>query len=329
MFDLMCYMFIALLALFLINRFTCKLCKYSMYLGGKTAIITGGNAGIGYETALSLASKGCRVIIADKDDSEQTRNRIIDLTGNSNIVSKHLDLSSFKSVRKFVEDIKSTEKEVHILINNAGIGNSRINTTEDGLNFTFQVNHYAPFLLTYLLTDLLKKSAPSKIIFTSSILAFISNLTEASMNPKNCDGLSWLDSYLLYGNSKLCALIVANEFARRLSGTSVTCNSLHPGTVRTGIFRKSMVGDTWLDEAIFYFATLSNYITGKNVWEGSQTTVHLASSKEVEGKTGGHFWDCAQFPFLPGKAKDPEFCKMVWEKSLELTGLNQNDTKLI
>lgn len=107
--------------------------------------------GIGYQAALSLASRGCRVILADKDDSSHARDRIIKETNNPNVLSKRLDLQSFKSVRAFAQDIIDTEPKLHILLNNAGVGVTRLQYTVDGLQKTMQVNYYSHFLLTHLL----------------------------------------------------------------------------------------------------------------------------------------------------------------------------------
>lgn len=115
-------------------------------------LIQGMFLGIGFETALNLATRGCRVIIADVEDGEETKQKIIRLTHNPNITYKHLDLASFSSIRKFAKEIYETESRLDILINNAGINALTTKVTEDGLNLGMQVNYYGPFLLTHLLT---------------------------------------------------------------------------------------------------------------------------------------------------------------------------------
>ncbi|CAH0554627.1 unnamed protein product [Brassicogethes aeneus] len=323
--TLLYFLVIVCLVSFVVTRLTIGYTKGSACLVGKTAIVTGGNSGIGYEVSLALATRGCRVIIADRDDAEASKERIIKETGNKNVVAKHLDLASYKSVREFADDINRTEKSLHILLNNAGVGALPELHTEDGVNAVFQVNHYGGFLLTHLLVDLLKKSAPSRIVFTSSILAFQHNLTEENMNPINYNPTSTYASTNVYSNTKFCCLVVANEFAKRLERFGVTCNSLHPGTVRTNIFIRSIKRGRLQDEILLYIGRIFNYITGKNAWEGAQTSIHLTASNDVEKITGKHFWDCKVFPFLPPKANNKNICKMVWQKSEEYSRLKESE----
>lgn len=113
-------------------------------------------SGIGFETALVLASRGARVIIADRKDGTKAKNKIIAITHNTNIETKHLDLTSLQSVRKFAKEINETEERLDILINNAGVGTVGNKHTDDGLHSTMQINHFGPFLLTHLLTGRFK-----------------------------------------------------------------------------------------------------------------------------------------------------------------------------
>ncbi|KAJ8977941.1 hypothetical protein NQ317_017409 [Molorchus minor] len=152
---------IALIILKIIQKLSAGKVKSLVCLVGKTAIVTGGCSGIGFETALVLASRGCRVILADRSDGARAKKKIIEITHNTNIETKHLDLASLQSVRKFANDINGTEERLDILINNATVGAAGSKHTDDGLNAAMQINHFGPFLLTHLLTDLLKKSAPS------------------------------------------------------------------------------------------------------------------------------------------------------------------------
>nr|XP_022918241.1 retinol dehydrogenase 12-like isoform X2 [Onthophagus taurus] len=288
--------------------------KSNCLMLGKTVLITGGNSGLGYQTALILAGRGAKIIIADKNDSTQSKNRIIQETKNPNVKSKMLDLSSFESIRIFAKEIIEEEDTLDVLINNAGLGYSGLKTI-DNLPELMQVNHLGSFLLTHLLLDLLKKSAPSRIIFVSSLMAFINNLTI-----KNIDKvLSPLS--LSYGNSKLCNIITANVFAEKLKGTGVTSNSVHPGLVNTPIFRNAHqdLPKSSLD-AFYVFLKLF----GKSVFEGAQTNIHCAISKSLEKVSGKFFVDCTPF-FLPFKAKNKLFVQEIWRKSEELVGLKDEE----
>lgn len=176
--------------------------------------------------------------MADVENMEKSKQNVINYTKNTNIVTKHLDLSSFKSVRKFAEDIIKNEEHLHILINNAGVGLAESYKTEDGLNSVLQINYFGHFLLTHLLINLLKKSSPSRIIFSSSCLAFIHNLTQENLTT-NVESKSFIQKITNYNNSKFALLIASDIFAEKLKGSGVTSNSIHPGYVSTDIFQKS------------------------------------------------------------------------------------------
>ncbi|KAG5890515.1 hypothetical protein JTB14_022748 [Gonioctena quinquepunctata] len=272
--------------------------------------------GIGYETALGLASRGCRVIIADVVDATNSRNSIISETKNPNIVVKHLDLASLSSVRKFAKDINETEERLDILVNNAG---SNIQYTEDGLQRTMQVNYFGHFLLTHLLVDLLKKSAPSRIIFTSSIMAYLTLLDLKYLNAKESNSvvhMAWT-----YSNSKLCQIVAAKHFAEKLRGTGVTSYSQHPGLVRTSIHW------TALKMKFSFWMVISGFIViffGKSIEEGAQTMIYLATDPDVEKYNRSCFWDCRKF-FLPLQAYNKKFCEDVWENSSKCVKLRPDE----
>ncbi|CAG9769820.1 unnamed protein product [Ceutorhynchus assimilis] len=186
-----------------------------------------------------------------------------------------------------------------------------------------QHNHFGPFLLTHLLTDLLKKSSPSRIIFVSSASAFITNLTIDNVNYPDNQPMSLYNSTLIYGNSKLCNVIAANGFAERLKESGVTSNSLHPGLVNTSFYLKP---GSFLD--IKSFAKLLRNIVlfayGKTAEEGAQTIIHLALCNKLKEVTGKHFWDCRLFPSPPG-TWNKNFAESIWEKSEELVGLKPDE----
>ncbi|XP_044739952.1 retinol dehydrogenase 13-like, partial [Chrysoperla carnea] len=147
-------------------------CTSKQKLNGKTVIVTGANAGIGKEAAIDLAARGARVILGCRNLTlaESTKEEIISKTGNTNIIVYPLDFESLSSVRKFSKLVHESENRLDVLINNAGAVGLGNKTTEDGLHILMQVNHFGPFLLTNLLLDLLKQSAPSRIVNVSSFL---------------------------------------------------------------------------------------------------------------------------------------------------------------
>lgn len=291
-----------LLVLKVYIKFTTGYCRSDATIHGKTVLITGANTGIGKEAAKELARRGGRIILAcrDLEKAKKARDEIIESTKNENIIIKKLDLLSFSSVREFVADIKSTEERIDILINNAGVGAMRQNYTEDNLLPTMQVNYFSTYLLTLLLIDLLKKSAPSRIIMVSSIAHKYAKLDLNTINVRKACG-----HQRLYNNSKLCLMLFTNELARKLSKTGVTVNSVHPGAVLTDIFKS-------IPKAYYRIFLVIARMYFKTPYEGAQTLVHLAVTPGLENVTGKYFVDCAEAEQLP-LAKDEGMAKKLWE----------------
>ncbi|XP_063905056.1 retinol dehydrogenase 11-like [Zophobas morio] len=280
-------------------------CKSKKSLVGKTAIITGANTGIGYETALEFAKRGCRVIMAcrNQEKANAAREKIVQATGNENIVVKSINLDSLASVRDFAKYINETEDRLDLLINNAGAAQLPDKTTEDGLQLEMACNYFAPFLLTILLLDLLKKSAPSRIVNVSSAAAkMIHNL--------NLEELNKYGGWMLYCRTKLCQIYFTQELAKRLEGTNVTTYSLHPGAINSEFYKGSAIG-SWVGSKVF-----------KTSEEGAQTSIYLALEDGIEEHNGEHFEDCKRVKPYCG-AKDDEKRKKLWEISEEMVGLRQ------
>lgn len=283
-------------------KLTIGISKCSRHLVGKVVIVTGGNNGIGFETAKDMAERGAKVIIGCRSEERglAARDQIIASTENKNIHYKKLDLSSFKSVREFADDVLKNETRLDILINNAGMHGTENKNTEDGLLLDMQTNHFGPFLLTNLLLPLLKKSAPSRIVNVASLAYAFGEIDFDNLNAEKV-----YHSSKVYSATKLCNVLMAVEMAKRLKGTGVTINALHPGAVRTKI-----LNDIPFIKHFWTFFTL----TTKSAWEGAQTTIHLAVSPDVKDVSGKYFTDCQERNTL-SKAQDVELARKLWEVS--------------
>ncbi|KAM4627163.1 dehydrogenase/reductase SDR family member 13-like isoform 2-T2 [Polymixia lowei] len=208
-------------------------CTSKAKLHGKTVIVTGSNTGIGKTTAIDLAKRGARVILACrcKLRGEVALAEIKEESGSNEVVFMQLDLGSLKSVRSFAETFLKTEPRLDLLINNAGIYLQ--GRTEDGLGLMFGVNHIGHFLLTNLLLDRLKECGPSRVVNVASVGHNFGTIDFDCLKTHKALGIgnSFLKVMKIYCNSKLCNVLFTHELARRLQGTDVTCYSLHPGIV--------------------------------------------------------------------------------------------------
>ncbi len=274
-------------------------------------MITGGNAGIGLETARALAQKGATVIIVARDPAkgQQAVDDIKQTTGNDKVSFMKCDLGSQKQIHQLVNDFKAKHDRLDVLVNNAGAFFSEYGETEDGIERQFAINHLGPFLLTNLLLDTIKASAPARIVNVASRAHYRSSINFDDLYfKKNYDGFR-----LAYGQSKLGNVLFTNELARRLEGTGITVNSLHPGVIGTDIARKESKG--------FYRLgwTLLKPFMSTTV-EGAATTIYLASSPEVEGVTGKYFDKC-KAKKAASKALDKNTAVRLWQISEKLTNL--------
>ncbi|XP_017027221.1 retinol dehydrogenase 12 isoform X1 [Drosophila kikkawai] len=201
---------------------------------GKVAIVTGGNTGLGKETVMELARRGATIYMAcrNKEKGEKARREIVKTTGNSNVFSRECDLSSQDSIREFVSGFKKEQRELHILINNAGVFWVPRSLTKEGYEMHLGVNHIGHFLLTHLLLDVLKRSAPSRVVVVSSKAHERGQIQSEDINSNRS-----YDEGVAYCQSKLANILFARELAIRLEGTGVTVNALNPGIADTEIAR--------------------------------------------------------------------------------------------
>lgn len=277
---------------------------------------------MGYQCALNLASRGCRIIIADVVDSKHSVKTIIEKTGNPNIKYMHLDLASFASVRKFAATLKNDEKRLDILINNAGCGGFDTKS-EDGIYKVLQINYLGHFLLTHLLASLLKETKKSRVVFVSSLLAFTNDLKSGD-TINRLTKLPHFDETFNYGNSKAAMLASVNIFAERFKQHGVLVAASHPGIVDTGIFT-TCVSNTKKNDfkmRLFYgFIFIIVKLVGKTPVEGIQSTLHCTLASKVQ--PGAFIVDCMSFP-KPWMLTD-EFCKEIWAESLRLAAISEDE----
>ena len=276
-------------------------------LTGKTCLVTGANAGIGLETARGLAEMGATVVMVcrDRERGEAAQREIKQSTGNDAVELMVCDLASQASMRQFAADFKQRHDRLDVLVNNAGVLLRERSLNEDGIESTFAVNHLGYFLVTNLLLDVLKKSSPSRIV----------NVSSTAHKYGKLDIGGWVagrdySAFGAYSNSKLANVLFTYELARRLQGTGVTANCLHPGGVGTNLFR-GLPG---------FLQTLIKLVTiGPE--RGARTSIYLASSPEVEGITGKYFVRRRQQKSSE-TSRNEEAARRLWEVSEELTGLN-------
>jgi NAD(P)-dependent dehydrogenase (short-subunit alcohol dehydrogenase family) len=278
---------------------------------GKVCIVTGANSGIGKATSLGLAKMGATVVMVcrERTKGEEAQNEIKTKSGNDAIDLLLADLSSQDSIRQLVENFLQHYTQLHVLVNNAGGVNLSRRVTVDGFEMTFAVNYLAPFLLTNLLLDKLKASAPARIVNVSSE-------SHESAYIK-MDDLQLEKKYRLmraYGQSKLALVLFTYELARRLQGTGVTANCLHPGFVATNI-GQSGVGRVGRSIVKLIFSSL-----GISPEEGAKTSIYLASSPDIEGVTGKYFVKSIPVRSAP-ISYDESLQRQLWEESAKLVNL--------
>jgi retinol dehydrogenase-14 len=278
---------------------------------GKTVLITGATAGIGKATALGLADMGAKLILVGRSD--QRLGAVTDLLtarGHRDIVTMRAELSSMAEVRRLATEVVRSTPRLDVLINNAGtvVGDRRL--TVDGFEYTFALDHLSPFLLTNLLLDKLKSSAPSRVVTVSSVghlagtIHFDDLMLEKGYRP-----------FKAYFQAKLANVLFTNELARRLTGTGVTANSLHPGNVRSHFgneLKGALLVGTYL---------IRPFEIGPA--RGARTSIYLASSPEVEGVSGKYFVRKKARP-PSAEARDPAIARRLWEVSAKLVGLEQD-----
>lgn len=279
---------------------------------GKVALVTGATSGIGRVTAQELARMGAAVVIVSRKPEKVQRivDEIRQVSGNSKVDGIVADLALLAQVRHAAEAFRRRYDRLDVLVNNVGIGASQPAITEEGIERLFALNHLSYFLLTHLLLDVVRASAPARIVNVSSDAHRGLRLNFDDLQSERDWGQSGLRAY---GRSKLANVLFTRELAQRLAGTGVTANAVHPGMVATDLWRNvgGMFGPVIGAVAPLFMRTPE---------EGARGVVCVATSPEVDGMSGLYFSDCR--PVKPSKAaRDDAAARRLWDISLEMTGL--------
>ena len=286
-------------------------------LEDKQCLITGSTSGIGKQIAVGLANTKASVIIVGRDKVkcestlEEIRKNVSTDIDKNRISYLVADLSSQASIHQLANKFLASHESLDVLVNNAGVFLPRRLTTVDGIEYTFAVNHLAPFLLTNLLFKKIKARTPSRIITTSSVAHRGANI--------NFDDLQFerrhYNGFKAYSQSKLANILFTKELSRRSRGSGVTTNCFHPGGVRTNLVQSG----PWYYRLVW--TIVSPFLISPE--RGADTAIYLASSSEVEGKSGKYFAKRKEVK-VSGMANDQDAAVRLWRLSEELTGIREN-----
>jgi NAD(P)-dependent dehydrogenase (short-subunit alcohol dehydrogenase family) len=290
---------------------TSKEARVAWDIRGKTVLLTGATSGIGLEASVALAGQGARVVMVGRNQAktEAAVAGVAARSGSKEVSHLLCDFSSQASIRALADAVRSRVDRLDVLVNNAGGVHKAREVTADGIEATFAVNHLGYFLLTNLLLDLVVKSAPARVVTVASVGHRRGTLDFEDLGFER-GGYSIMRAY---GRSKLANILFANELARRLAGTGVTSNSLHPGSVDTNIWSGAPLWAKPIIQLVFrpFFISAE---------QGGQRIVQLAASPELEGVTGKYFEDGKVIDPAP-LARDASLATRLWEVSARMVGL--------
>ena len=270
-------------------------------MDNKLCLITGASAGIGKATAIGLAKMGARIIVHARNEKKAiaTCEEVKTKSENPNIEYLSADLGSFSEIKSLVEKFNQKYSALDVLINNAGCIFTDYAETVEGIERQWCINHLAPFLLTNLLLPKLKAAPSARIVNVSSGAHTYGKINFEDINhSKNYKGMK------VYSQSKLANVLFTIELAKRLEGTKITANSLHPGAIKTDIGSKN--NQSWMSKAWSFFKPFM-----KSIEKGAETSIYLASSPEVEGKTGGYYGN-KKLNKTSKLGEDAELAKKLW-----------------
>ena len=278
----------------------------------KVVVITGATSGIGRVAAEKLAGMGARIVLVarDKTRAEATLAHLNERAPSGNHTVHYADLSRLAEMKRVAAEVAGAEPRIDVLINNAGalFGHRRL--TEDGLEMTFAVNHMAYFVVTYGLRKRLLTSAPARVVNTSSNAHKRSLLDFGDLQSSRRYA-----GFMVYSRSKLCNILFTRELARRLDGTGVTANCLHPGFVDTRFGERS--------GGLFSHLISVGKLAALSPEQGAETLVYLASSPEAASASGQYFYKCR--PAIPTmEAQDDAAARRLWSESARLAGIEED-----
>ena len=278
-------------------------------MGGTTVLITGGTSGIGNATAVAMAAMGANVVVVGRNQ-ERGGAAVEEIKAQSHNESVELmlaDLSVQAEVRRLAEEFLERYDRLDVLVNNAGLVQSKRTETPDGIETTLAINYLAPFLLTNLLLGCLEQSVPSRVITVSSEAQ-----RWGTMDFEDMQSRRKYRGFPVYGMTKLANIMFTYELAERLDGTDVSANCLHPGSVGTNF------GQNNRGAMALFFRTFKPFMRSPE--QGADTLIWLASSPEIDGVSGKYFSDRKEIE-AKKVAYDPAARRRLWEISEELTGL--------
>lgn len=276
----------------------------------KIAVVTGGNSGIGTWTVIGLAREGYRVVFTSRnpDKGQEALAQIKQASGSDDIECMQLDLADFDSIRSFAGQVLEACPRIDVLVANAGLVLSDRSETKQGIEMTFGVNHVGHFLLTDLLRDRLVESAPARVVVLASDAH---RMARKGLNFDDLQNERDYSGFRVYGESKLANILFTRELARRLEGTGVTANAVHPGVVASGFAQdgdlKGLLGFGWKLMQPFLLTPE----------KGARTSLYVATAPELEGKSGGYYAKSKPRTPLPA-ARDDEAAKRLWKVTEEI-----------
>ncbi|GJQ10333.1 hypothetical protein GpartN1_g5130.t1 [Galdieria partita] len=292
--------------------------RQTVNLKGKVVVVTGANTGIGKETCIQLARMGATIVMACRDPSRalKAKEQVVHLSKNENVDFIRLDLSDLSSVRQFASEFCKKYSRLDILFCNAGVmALPKRETTKDGFEMQFGVNHLGHFLLTNLLLDRLIASAPSRVIVVSSYAHTFGKI--------DFDNLQWQRNYsgfAAYGASKLANILFVKELDRRLKqqNANVGVYAVHPGAVRTELPRYIL--SSWWKKLLATPILPLTYLLMKDPYHGAQTQIRCAIDPSLQHTSGKYFADCKETT-PSAAARDSQVAEKLWQVSEKLVGL--------
>lgn len=276
-------------------------------MDGKVCMVTGATSGIGQVTALELAKMGAIVVAIGRNAQKgaKTIEMIKRASASETVEFLEADLSSQRSIRELVQTFTRQYDRLHVLVNNAGAVHGKRETSVDGIEMTFALDHLGPFLLTDLLLPLLKSSAPARIVTVSSRVH-----TTSHINFDDLQGEKHYAGFQAYGQAKLANILFTYELARRLQGTGVTANCVAPGIVATNFGANNGGPMAFFSQATHFIARAPE--------KGAETSIYLASSPLVEGVSGKYFFDRTEKKSSK-ESYDTVIARKLWEVSTQMT----------